>query len=112
MRLTSSIRFRPALAALVFTTHATALVAQSAPALEARLQSRLDSLHSVGKFPGATFAVALPDGSVIAVATGMSDTALKRRMATTDLMPQGSVGKTYVSALAMQLVREGKLDLS
>src|ERR1044071_5960401 len=42
----------------------------------------------------------------------MSDTTLKLRMKPTDLMPQGSVGKTYVSALAMQLVREGKLDLA
>lgn len=81
-------------------------------ALQTRLQLKLDSLHTAGRFPGATFATALPDGSIIAVATGMSDTALKLKMKTTDLMPQGSVGKTYVSALAMQLVHDGTLDLA
>jgi D-alanyl-D-alanine carboxypeptidase len=42
----------------------------------------------------------------------MSDTAARAAMHPTDRMPQGSVGKTYVSALAMQLVAEGKLDLA
>jgi D-alanyl-D-alanine carboxypeptidase len=86
--------------------------ASASAALRQRLQAKLDSLHAAGRFPGATFAVALPDGSVLALATGLSDTALKQRMRPTDLMPQGSVGKTYVSALAMRLVHEGKLDLT
>src|SRR5690606_3064600 len=62
-------------------------------ALTARLQGKLDSLHAAGRFPGATFAVALPDGSVIAIATGMSDTTRKIAMTPAHLMPQGSVGK-------------------
>jgi D-alanyl-D-alanine carboxypeptidase len=79
--------------------------------LRARLQAKLDSLHAAGRFPGATFAAALSDGSVISVATGMNDTTRKLPMKITDRMPQGSVGKTYVSALAMQLIHERKLAL-
>ena len=98
--------------AFAFVATAALAPAQSPHAAQARLQTKLDSLHSVGRFPGATFAVALPTGDVIAIATGMSDTALKLRMKPTDLMPSGSTGKTYVSALAMQLAHEGKLDLN
>jgi D-alanyl-D-alanine carboxypeptidase len=84
------------------------LVAQG---LEQRLQHRLDSLHRAGRFAGAQIGVALPDGSVIAVATGFADTAKKEVMTTRHLLLQGSVGKTYASAVAMQLVHEGKFAL-
>jgi D-alanyl-D-alanine carboxypeptidase len=47
----------------------------------------------------------------IALVSGMSDTARKVPMRTTDRLLQGSVGKTYVAAVAMQLVHEGKLKL-
>jgi D-alanyl-D-alanine carboxypeptidase len=83
----------------------------SAQTLEARLQQRLDSLHRTGAFAGAQIGVALPDGSVISVATGFADTAKKERMTTRHLLLQGSVGKTYASAVAMQLIHEGKFAL-
>src|SRR5262245_39160569 len=79
--------------------------------LQARLQQRLDSLHRAGNFAGAQIGVALPDGSTIAVATGMADTAKKEAMTTRHLLLSGSVGKTYVSAVAMQLIHEGKFSL-
>lgn len=82
-----------------------------AQGLEQRLQQRLDSLHRTGRFAGAQLAVALPDGSVIALATGFADTARKEAMTTRHLLLQGSVGKTYASAVAMQLVHEGKFSL-
>ena len=79
--------------------------------LQARLQQRLDSLHRSGRFAGAQIGVALPDGKTIAVAVGMADTAKKEAMTTRHLLLSGSVGKTYVSAVAMQLVHEGKFAL-
>ena len=89
-----------------------------APVLDARdtalaraLQAKLDSLRTVARFPGATLAVALPDGRIVAVATGFADTARHVALRTTDRLLSGSVGKTYVAAVAMQLVHEGKLDL-
>jgi D-alanyl-D-alanine carboxypeptidase len=83
----------------------------SAQNLQSRLQLRLDSLHRAGRFAGAQIGVALPDGRTIAVATGFADTARHEVMTTRHLLLQGSVGKTYVSAVAMQLVHEGKFSL-
>lgn len=80
-------------------------------ALEQRMRSALDSLRAAAGFPGATLAVALPDGRMVAVATGLSDTARRTPMSPDDLLLQGSVGKTYVAAVALQLVAEGRLDL-
>ena len=98
----------------VFTPPVLAQATPTAPAaaaVAARVQSALDSLHAGARFPGATFAMILPDGREIAVATGWADTAQKIRMTPSALLMQGSVGKTYAAAVALQLVREGKLSL-
>jgi D-alanyl-D-alanine carboxypeptidase len=79
--------------------------------VKSRLQARLDSLHANARFPGATVGVTLPDGRSFGIAVGFADTARKERMLPTHRMLQGSVGKTYFAAVALQLVREGKLDL-
>jgi ketosteroid isomerase-like protein len=60
-------------------------------ALVVRLQARLDSLHAAGRFPGGTFAGSVPDGGVIAVATGTSDTVQRIVMTTGGLTPRGRV---------------------
>ena len=99
------MRFLVALTLLALSSSA------SAQNLESRLQQRLDSLHRSGRFAGAQVAVALPDGRTIAVATGMADTAKGETMTTRHLLLQGSVGKTYASAVAMQLLHEGKIAL-
>ncbi|HEX8243871.1 MAG TPA: serine hydrolase domain-containing protein [Longimicrobium sp.] len=78
--------------------------------LAARLQARLDSLHAAGRFPGATVGVALPGGRVLALATGLADSS-GAAMRPHDRMLAGSVGKTFVAAVALQLVEEGKLRL-
>jgi len=88
-------------------------VAAPAPAqgrLAARLQAKLDSLHSAGHFPGATVGVHLPDGRTLALATGVADSS-GIPMRPRDRMLAGSVGKTFVAAVALQLVEEGKLGL-
>lgn len=80
-------------------------------ALRERLQAKLDELHRNGKFPGATIGVVLADGKSFGLATGYSDREAKTPMKSSDLMLQGSVGKTYAAALALQLVKEGKIKL-
>jgi D-alanyl-D-alanine carboxypeptidase len=80
-------------------------------ALREKLQAKLDELHRNGKFPGATLGVALADGKSFGLATGFSDREAKTPMRPSDLMLQGSVGKTYAAALALQLVKEGKINL-
>ncbi|OON66961.1 serine hydrolase domain-containing protein [Hymenobacter sp. CRA2] len=89
----------------------TAASKQSSAALRQTLQAKLDELHRNGHFPGATVGVVLADGSSFALATGLADKEANRPMKPTDLMLQGSVGKTYAAALAMQLVASGQLNL-
>ena len=55
--------------------------------------------------------MALADGKSFGLAVGYSDREAKTPMKPSDLMLQGSVGKTYAAALAMQLVKEGKIGL-
>jgi D-alanyl-D-alanine carboxypeptidase len=79
-----------------------------AAALRLALQEKLDSIHAAGQFPGATAGIVLADGTSIGIATGLADRETSRQMSPADLMLQGSVGKTYAAALAMQLVAQGK----
>ncbi len=79
--------------------------------LQNRLQERLELLHSQGRFPGATAGFAFADGSSLGIAAGVSDRETGAAMSPASLMLQGSVGKTYVSAVALQLVAEGKIKL-
>ena len=61
--------------------------------------------------PGISAAVVLADGTSYSFAAGMADREAGRAMQPGDRMMQGSVGKTYVAAVALQLVTENKLDL-
>ncbi|HVH13820.1 MAG TPA: serine hydrolase domain-containing protein, partial [Longimicrobium sp.] len=81
------------------------------PALVARLQAMLDSVHAAGSFPGGVAGFALADGSSFALAVGQSDTVRDRAMHADDRLLLGSAGKTYFAALALQLVSEGRLGL-
>jgi len=80
-------------------------------AIRQKLQTKLEEFHKAGKFPGGSVGVCLADGNCFGLAVGFSDRDTKQPMKTSDLMLQGSVGKTYAAALAMQLVREGKINL-
>lgn len=79
--------------------------------LKKGIQLKLDEWHKAGKFPGATLGVVLPDGESFGLAIGYSDREAKTPMKPTDRMPAGSTGKTFAAAMAMQLVKEGKLKL-
>ncbi|MCI0491019.1 MAG: beta-lactamase family protein [Blastocatellia bacterium] len=83
----------------------------SASLLRKRLEEKFDELHKAGRFPGATAGFALADGSSFGLATGLSDRETKTPMKPDDRMLQGSVGKTYVAAVALQLVHEKKIGL-
>lgn len=80
-------------------------------ALQPLVQQRLDAFREELGFPGATCAVVMPSGRHIAVATGVSHKASQTPMRPTDLMLAGSVGKTFVAAIVLQLVDEGRLEL-
>jgi len=87
------------------------LVAQDTTQLREALQARLDSLYEESGAPGVSAGIALPDGTLLGLVAGYADTVLGLPMQHSSRLMQGSVGKTYVSAVALQLVSEGILDL-
>ena len=100
--------FAALIAALNFSS---ALAQPDANALRQKLQANLDEWHKNGKFAGATAGVCLADGNCFGLATGFADLEAKRQMKPDDVLLAGSVGKTYVAAVALQLVKEGKINL-
>src|SRR6266513_1087472 len=74
-------------------------------------QAKLDQLHAAAGFPGASIGFVLPDGRSGSVSTGVSDLATKRPLVPTDLMLAGSIGKTFVAAVMIQLAQQGKVNL-
>ena len=75
------------------------------------LQSRLRELHQTASFPGATLGFVLPDGRSGSVSVGVADVENKIALKPKDRMLAGSIGKTYVSAVMLQLVQEEKVSL-
>jgi D-alanyl-D-alanine carboxypeptidase len=75
------------------------------------LQARLEELQAESGSPGVTVGVVLADGTSIGLAAGLADTSAAVAMTPSSRLMQGSVGKTYVSAVALQLVAEGMLEL-
>src|ERR1044072_1131533 len=102
------------LAALLFTHVARAAAQESAPQGDGErltrvmraVQAKLDEPRAKWKFQGATVGFVLPDGRSASVATGLSDLEMKTPLKPTDRMPAGSVGKTFVAAVALQLDRK------
>jgi len=85
-------------------------------ALVERFQAELDAAWMQAQdtdenFPGATAAFILPDGSVYGFATGESDADDDIPMTPDLRMGSGSIGKTYVAAVALQLAMNEELDL-
>jgi D-alanyl-D-alanine carboxypeptidase len=83
----------------------------AAQPLRDQLQAKFEELHKAGSFPGGTAGIVLADGTQIALAVGVSDRTAGTPMKPTDRLLLGSVGKTYVSAVALQLVHEKKIGL-
>jgi D-alanyl-D-alanine carboxypeptidase len=101
-----------AAAIFMLPLHGQQAPATNAPQdLRARLQAKFEELHKGGSFPGATAGIALPDGTVLGLAVGVSDRTTATPMKPADRLLLGSVGKTYASAVALQLVQEGKIGL-
>jgi D-alanyl-D-alanine carboxypeptidase len=104
------------LAAILFFSFSVFAYSQAASKsdtsdLRRKLQTKLDEWHKSGKFAGATLGVCLADENCFGLATGLSNLETKTQMKPSDLMLAGSVGKTYAAAVALQLIKEGKINL-
>ena len=75
------------------------------------LQARLDSLTGNQVVPGATLSVRFSDGTNLSLASGLADVEEKIPMKPDDIMLSGSVGKTYVAAVVLNLYEQGLIDL-
>jgi D-alanyl-D-alanine carboxypeptidase len=74
------------------------------------LQTELDALVAAG-VPGAVLVVDDPQASPILLAAGVSDIESRRAMRIRDRFRIGSLTKSYVATVVLQLDEEGKLSL-
>ena len=79
--------------------------------LKNRFQAGLDLICKKHSLPGMTAAYALPDNTVVAFASGLSDKESGTKMTIENRMPAGSVGKTFVAAMIIALAQDAKLTL-
>lgn len=76
-----------------------------------RFQRELELLQAEFKFPGATAAYVLPDGTTGAAAAGLADVEAALPMRPDTRMLAASIGKTVVGAVTVALAQERKLGL-
>ena len=79
---------------------------------ETRLQDLLALFHSEYGFPGATAAIALPDGNVVTAAVGFADREAETPMTPDTPMLAASIGKTFVAMTVLALEDDGLLSVS
>ena len=90
------------------------------PNILERIKARLNLSMAEVKFPGAQVGFVYVDGQTPdgkpryvsgSVAVGFADLQTKTPLKTTDRLLAGSIGKTFVAALTLMLVQDGKLKL-
>ena len=79
--------------------------------VKAKLTATFEALRGKAEFPGVSVGVALADGRSFGIAVGFADPDAKTPLKATDRLLAGSVGKTFVAAVVLQLAEEGKLGL-
>ncbi|MEO9475929.1 MAG: serine hydrolase domain-containing protein [Cyclobacteriaceae bacterium] len=79
--------------------------------LDQKLTSLLDSLREKSDYPGVVFAYVDSLGKTHTITSGWANMEDSVKMTGDHLLHSGSTGKVIVSAVTMQLVSEGQLDL-
>ena len=77
---------------------------------DSALQDLLSEFHARYGFPGATAAIALPDGEILTAATGLADVEANRPMTPNTTMLAASIGKSFVAATVLSLEGDGLLS--
>jgi len=85
--------------------------ADVASRIRTRCLEELKTIHERADFPGGSAALVLPDGTELTITVGVTDPEGGRPLTPDDRLLSGSIGKTYVAAMALQLASTGKLDL-
>jgi D-alanyl-D-alanine carboxypeptidase len=84
---------------------------QDLAALKLRLQAVLDAAAAGGKHVGVAAGLVLGDGTGLGLTAGLADREASVPLKPSDRLLMGSVGKTYVAAVALQLIGEGRIRL-
>ncbi|MBA3910942.1 MAG: hypothetical protein C0524_13975 [Rhodobacter sp.] len=100
----------PAIAAALVGAFLVMAFPTRADDMQTGLQSLIDGFLAKYGFPGATVAIALPDGTVIVAATGLADVEAGTPMTPDSRMLAASIGKTFVAATVLALESEGRLS--
>lgn len=80
--------------------------------LKSELQTTIDKILEDYKIPGITLAVVFDDEKVINLASGFNNIERQIKMQPDTRMLSGSVGKMFVSTIALQLIENGELNLN
>ncbi|MEE4118698.1 MAG: serine hydrolase domain-containing protein [Paracoccaceae bacterium] len=97
-------------AALVALAVLSPAQADESESLAVGLAATLEAFRESHGFPGATAAIAQPDGTVTTAATGLADVETRREMTPQTRMLAASIGKTFVAATVLALESEGALS--
>ena len=95
------------LAVLTQTTFAQLHISE----LEKQLQEELDNIVQTDNLPGATLAIVLPDDQILSLSAGYADKEAQTPMLPGARMFSGSVGKTFVAAVLLQIMAEKNIAL-
>ncbi len=89
----------------------TALLLSADEATRKALTTRLGTLRATYGLPGVSAAILFPDGTMWRATSGFADVAAKRRLTADTEFAVASISKTFLAALILVLVDEGKLSL-
>jgi len=81
------------------------------PTVRAQLAATLARLRSADHLPGVQVVIRYPDGSAWMGHAGYRDLAARQYMGNLTLLDAGSITKTFVAALVLQLADQGVLGL-
>ena len=89
----------------------TPLKVDNVAGLAKRIQTRFLELRKEAEFPGINIGIVWGNDRAMSVSVGFADLENQKALKPQDRMLAGSIGKTFVSAITLQLVEEGKLEL-
>ena len=81
------------------------------PAITARLAATLAQFRAANHLPGLEAVIRYPDGAAWMGHAGFGDIAARQAMGNLTLLDAGSITKTFVAALVLQLAGQGVLAL-
>jgi D-alanyl-D-alanine carboxypeptidase len=84
---------------------------RSGDPLEQAVKTMLSDLERSARIPGASVAIVLPGGCVRTFVTGVSDRAARTPMTAQTRFLAGSIGKSFVAAVAIDLANDGLWSL-